>query len=77
MTQVAAGGVNRCCDPRLRVRRNLFFESVHVDNHTGELEVGEGVRLAARHHHLLAQPPTSAWGVIQPTVRRVRFDAVC
>jgi hypothetical protein len=69
MTQVAAGGVNRCCDPRLRVRRNLFFESVHVDNHTGELEVGEGVRLA--------QPPTSAWGVIQPTVRRVRFDAVC
>ena len=33
MTQVAAGGVNRCCDPSLRVRRNLFRESVHVDNH--------------------------------------------
>ena len=40
----------------LGVRRNLLLESVHVDNHLGDLGVGEGVRLAARHHHhLLAQ----------------------
>ena len=56
MTQVAAGGVNRCCDPRLRVRRNLFLESVHADNHFGDLGGGEGVRLAARHHHHLHNP---------------------
>src|SRR6266568_4716422 len=40
----------------LGVRRNLLLESVHVDNHLGDLGVGEGVRLAARHqHHLIAQ----------------------
>jgi hypothetical protein len=78
MTQVAAGGVNRSCDSCLRVRRNLFLESVHVDNHPGELGGGEGVRLAAgHHHHLLAERPTSAWGVIQPSIRQVRFDAMC
>ena len=37
----------------LGVRRNLLLESVHVDNHLGDLGVGEGVRLAARHHHHL------------------------
>src|SRR5262245_2256300 len=35
----------------LSVRRNLLFESVHVDNHLGDFGIGEGVRLAARHHY--------------------------
>jgi len=36
------------------VRRNLLLEPVHVDNHLGDFGVGEGVGLAARHHHHLS-----------------------
>ena len=38
------------------VRSNLLLESVHVDDHGGDLGVGEGVHLAARHHHYLLAP---------------------
>src|SRR5450631_282663 len=40
----------------LGVRRNLPLESVHVDNHGGDLGVGERVHVAARHHHYLLAP---------------------
>jgi hypothetical protein len=38
----------------LGVRRNLVLESVHVENHLGDLGVGQGVRLAARQNRLAA-----------------------
>ena len=37
----------------LGVRRNLLRKPVQVDNHLVDLGIGEGVRLAPRHHHYL------------------------
>jgi hypothetical protein len=37
-------------------RRQILLESIHADNHLGDLGVGEGVGLSARYdHHSLAQ----------------------